>query len=76
MYLFNTLALFQMHFLHSCFFCHFLQLLSEGLNQRIVGSLLGDIKLSLATDEGNYDITGDTGIANIGGKKQLFHCIT
>ena len=57
-------------------FCHCLQLLSEGLNQKIVGSLMGDIKLSLVTDEGSYDITGDTGTANIGGKKQLFHSIT
>ena len=57
-------------------FCHCLQLLSEGINQKIVGSLMGDIKLSLVTDEGSYDITGDTGTANIGGKKKLFHCIT
>ena len=57
-------------------FCHCLQLLSVGLNQKIIGSLLGDIKLSLVTGEGSYDITGDTGTASIGGKKQLFHCIT
>ena len=57
-------------------FCHCLQLLSEGLNQKIIGSLMGDIKLSLVTDEGSYDITGDIGTATIGGKTQLFHCIT